>query len=184
MTKQIGTTSEQILVAALKRGEERAFTEVMDLYKTQIVNTVFGMLGSVAEVDDVGQEVFVRFFKNIANFKGEAKISTYLTRIAINLSLNALKKRKRNWRLLYSADYSEYTMQNCYHQEEVELDDRTVLLRSSILILDEKYKQVVVLRVFQDLSFKEISEVLELPIGTVLTRFSRAQKKLIALMNK
>ena len=68
MTKQIGTTSEQILVAALKRGEERAFTEVMDLYKTQIVNTVFGMLGSVAEVDDVGQEVFVRFFKNLIPF--------------------------------------------------------------------------------------------------------------------
>ena len=71
---------------------------VFDLYKDQVARTVKAMLGNVQEVEDVGQEVFIRFFKNIENFKGDAKILTYLNRIAINLSLNELEKRKRKWR--------------------------------------------------------------------------------------
>ena len=81
-------TSEIKLIAALNRGEERAYIEVLNLHKQQITKTVIGMLGAVVEAQDVSQEVFVRFFKNVHTFKGEAKISTYLTRIAINLSLN------------------------------------------------------------------------------------------------
>ena len=75
---------------------------VFDLYKDQVARTVKAMLGNVQEVEDVGQEVFIRFFKSIENFKGDAKISTYLNRIAINLSLNELEKRKRKWRVFYN----------------------------------------------------------------------------------
>ena len=93
MIKISNPNSEKDLIAALKRGEERAYTEVLSLHKKQIANTVIGMLGAIPEAEDVGQEVFIRFFRNIQNFKGDAKISTYLTRIAINLSLNELARR-------------------------------------------------------------------------------------------
>lgn len=184
MLKVIKSNSELHLIAALKRGEERAYTEVLNIHKQQIASTVIGMLGAIPEAEDVGQEVFVRFFRNIENFKGEAKISTYLTRIAINLSLNELKRRKRKWKVFYSGDYSEDKIQNSSFSETVEPDEKLDLLRRAILLLDEKYREVIVLRTTQDNSFKEIAAVLQIPIGTVLTRYSRAQKKLIELLNQ
>tara|TARA_B110000967_G_scaffold173004_1_gene184372 strand:- start:278 stop:838 length:561 start_codon:yes stop_codon:yes gene_type:complete len=175
-------TSEIKLIAALNRGEERAYIEVLNLHKQQITKTVIGMLGAVVEAQDVSQEVFVRFFKNVHNFKGEAKISTYLTRIAINLSLNELEKRKRKWKVFSSGDFTEDKLKNAFTDDHTELDEQLVLLRRAILMLDNKYKEVVVLRAVQGFSFKEIAEVLALPIGTVLTRFSRAQRKLTELL--
>ena len=184
MFKISNPNSEKDLVAALKRGEERAYTEVLKIHKKQIANTVRGMLGAIPEAEDVGQEVFIRFFRNIQNFKGEAKISTYLTRIAINLSLNELSRRKRKWKLFYTGDYLGEIILNSTLSDHQDKDERIDLLRRAILLLDEKYKEVIVLRTNQAHSFKEIATILKLPIGTVLTRYSRAQKKLIELLNQ
>ena len=184
MLKVIKSNSELHLIAALKRGEEHAYTEVLNIHKQQIAITVIGMLGAIPEAEDVVLEVFVRFFRNIENFKGEAKIATYLSRIAINLSLNELKRRKRKWKVFYSGDYSEDKIQNLSFSESIELDEKLDLLRRATLVLDEKYREVIVLRTTQDNSFKEIAAVLQIPIGTVLTRYSRAQKKLIELLNQ
>jgi len=184
MLKVSKSNSEQDLVAALKRGEESAYTEILTKHKLQISNTVIGMLGAIPEAEDVGQEVFIRFFRNINNFKGEAKISTYLTRIAINLSLNELERRKRKWKVFYTGDYSEGKIQNAYFQDDNKDDERPVLLRKATLALAKKYRQVIVLRAIQSYSFKEIAEILQVPIGTVLTRYSRAQKQLIEMLNK
>jgi RNA polymerase sigma-70 factor (ECF subfamily) len=184
MLKVSTENSEQILISALKRGEGSAYTKVLNLHKQQIANTVIGMLGAIPEAEDVGQEVFIRFFRNIQNFKGEAKISTYLTRIAINLSLNELERRKRKRKLFYTGDYIEEKIQNTSLTESLEQDERIYILRRAILLLDKKYREVIVLRTTQTYSFKEIAAVLDLPIGTVLTRYSRAQKKLTKLLNK
>ncbi len=183
MLKISTPNSELVLITALKRGEERAYAEVLNLHKRQIAKTVRGMLGAVPEAEDVGQEVFIRFFRNIQNFKGQAKISTYLTRIAINLSLNELDRRKRKWKLFYSGDYLEEKIQNSSMSDPSETDYRIELLRRAILVLDDKYREVIVLRTTQDYSFKEIATVLEIPISTVLTRYSRGQKKLTELLN-
>ena len=184
MLKVSKSNSELDLIAALKRGEERAYTEVLKIHKKQIANTVIGMLGAIPEAEDVGQEVFIRFFRNIQNFKGEAKISTYLTRIAINLSLNELSRRKRKWKLFYTGDYLGEIILNSTLSDHQDKDERIDLVRRAILLLDEKYKEVIVLRTNQAHSFKEIATILKLPIGTVLTRYSRAQKKLIELLNQ
>ena len=184
MFKISNLNSEKDLVAALKRGEERAYTEVLSLHKKQIANTVIGMLGAIPEAEDVGQEVFIRFFRNIQNFKGDAKISTYLTRIAINLSLNELARRKRKWKLFYTGDYLEEIILNSTLSDHQDQDERIDLLRRAILLLDPKYKEVIVLRTNDANSFKEMATILKLPIGTVLTRYSRAQKKLIELLNQ
>tara|TARA_B110000977_G_C10963787_1_gene449616 strand:- start:177 stop:731 length:555 start_codon:yes stop_codon:yes gene_type:complete len=184
MLKVSTENSEQILISSLKRGEGSAYTKVLNLHKQQISNTVIGMLGAIPEAEDVGQEVFIRFFRNIQNFKGEAKISTYLTRIAINLSLNELERRKRKRKLFYTGDYIEEKIQNTSLTESLDQDERIYILRRAILLLDKKYREVIVLRTTQTYSFKEIAAVLDLPIGTVLTRYSRAQKKLTKMLNK
>ena len=182
MPKISAKNSEHELLAALKRGEESAYTEVLNLHKQQIAKTVIGMLGAVPEAEDVGQEVFIRFFKSIENFKGDSKIATYLTRIAINLSLNALEKRKRKWKVFYDGDYLSEKLKASSNDPH-ELDERLELLTRATLKLESKYREVVVLRASQDYSFKEIAEIIQVPIGTVLTRYSRAQKKLIKMLN-
>ena len=171
------------LITLLKDGDERAYFKVLGLYKDQIANTVKGMLGDVQEAEDVGQEVFIRFFKSIENFKGDAKISTYLTRIAINLSLNELARRKRKWRIFYSGDTIEEKLVLDVGTNPTEDEERKEIVHKAILQLGIKYRKVVVLRALQGFSFKEAAEVLQIPIGTVLSRYARATKKLKEILN-
>ena len=83
------------LVIQAKRGNQLAFRQLVRRHEQQVRSTVLGMIGDVQEVDDIAQEVFIRFYKSIKQFRGDSALGTYLTRIAINLSLNALKKQKR-----------------------------------------------------------------------------------------
>ena len=171
------------LITLLKDGDERAYFKVLGLYKDQIAKTVKGMLGDVQEAEDVGQEVFIRFFKSIDNFKGDAKISTYLIRIAINLSLNELARRKRKWRIFYSGDTIEEKLVLDVGTNPMEDEERKEIVHKAILQLGIKYRKVVVLRALQGYSFKEAAEVLQIPIGTVLSRYARATKKLKEILN-
>ena len=83
------------LVQQAQSGNQSAFASLIKLYEGQIAATVIGMLGNIPEADDIGQETFIRFYKSLGNFRGDSEVGTYLTRIAINLSLNELKRRKR-----------------------------------------------------------------------------------------
>lgn len=82
------------LVEMARQGDMNAFAEIVSRYEGKIARTVIGMLGDANEADDVGQETFIRFFKSIHSFRGDSSLGTYLTRIAINLSYNVLKKAK------------------------------------------------------------------------------------------
>ncbi|MEO0471948.1 MAG: sigma-70 family RNA polymerase sigma factor, partial [Bacteroidota bacterium] len=83
------------LIAAVQTGQPEAFRLLVERYQAQVAATVIGMLGKGQEAEDVGQEVFIRFYRSLAQFQAKSALGTYLTRIAINLSLNAIKKRKR-----------------------------------------------------------------------------------------
>ena len=91
-------TAEQEILERAKNGDELAFRTIIEKYESRISATVTGILGFSADVDDIGQETFVRFYQSIHRFRGDSSIGTYLTRIAINLSLNELKRRKRKER--------------------------------------------------------------------------------------
>ena len=97
MPEQMGT--DHALIDQARAGDEAALRTLIERYEPQVAATVVGMLGPGDEADDVGQETFVRFYQSLDKFRGDAALGTYLTRIAINLSLNALERRKRQrWR--------------------------------------------------------------------------------------
>jgi DNA-directed RNA polymerase specialized sigma24 family protein len=98
--------TDKELIGESSLGSHDAFKELVRRYEDRVAATVIGMVGSGPEAEDIGQEVFVRFYKHLDQFRGEAKLITYLTRIAINLSLNALRRRKRN-RLIFWGQYDE-----------------------------------------------------------------------------
>ena len=167
------------LIQSVREGNQEAFREIVNRYEALVASTVIGMLGNGQDAEDVGQEVFIRFYKSIKQFRGDSSLGTYLTRIAINLSLNALKKQKRKKIFNFFSSSNEQPELNIpdtgITQEQRETQ---ALVQKALLQLDEDFRSVIVLRMLDGYSTKETAEILELPLGTVLSRLSRAQKKL------
>lgn len=166
--------SDQDLIDSIKKGNQLAFKWLMLQYEKDIAKTVMGMLGNVAEADDVGQETFIRFYNSVSKFRGDSSIKTYLTRIAINLSLNELKRRKAKRWLVFSDNYREDKVSTDDFGKS-EIDE---LVHKALNELEPKFKSVVVLRLLQGYSTKETVDILNLPQGTVLSRLARGQEKL------
>lgn len=169
--------SEQELVRKAQNGDKNAFKELVKQNEHRVAATVIGMLGNSPETDDVGQETFIRFYQSLDKFRGESSVGTYLTRIAINLSLNELKRRQRRSKHFFSR--GEEKMKNAPDKNDPKKkNELKEIVHLGIEQLDPKYKAVVVLRLIEGYSTKETAQILRLPFGTVLSRLARAQKKL------
>ena len=168
-------TDEEI-INEIKTGNQAPFRELIERYEPKIAATVIGMLGNTPEAEDVGQEVFIRFYKAVHSFRGDSSVRTYLTRIAINLSLNELKRRKRKNFLFFHSD--EDTPEIRDESGDVSYDGIPEVIQKHIQELDPIFRSVLVLRLIEGYSTEETASILELPIGTVLSRLARAQKKL------
>jgi RNA polymerase sigma-70 factor, ECF subfamily len=143
-------------------------------YEKQIAKTIYAILGDCPENDDVGQEVFIRFYKSLHQFRGECRLSTYLTRIAINLALNELKRRRRRHGIFaFTLDQAK----DLTHSDEnpVESKELHQLFHDAVHSLPEKYRLVIVLRLIDQYSVNETAQVLEIAAGTVMSRLARAQ---------
>lgn len=181
----MATTNEindQELIEQVKQGNQSAFGELVHRYEMVVAATVNGMLGVGDDADDVGQNVFIRFYRAIDDFRGEAALGTYLTRIAINLSLNELKSRKRRRRFFTKTDNDEGLAALAGAHDEGEQRDTRELVHQALQKLEPKFRSVVVLRMLQGYSTSETAQILKVPQGTVLSRLSRAQEKLKDLL--
>ncbi|MDP4174608.1 MAG: sigma-70 family RNA polymerase sigma factor [Bacteroidota bacterium] len=168
---------ESELIERCRNGEQQAFSEIIRRYKGKIASTIFGMLGRCDEADDIGQEVFIRFYKSVNNFRGESALGTYLTRIAINLSLNEIKRRKLRSFLSFEKLIEE-GKDIMDIDAKSSLDENKEIIQKAIQKLSSKYRSVLVLRLIDDYSTEETAKILNLPVGTVLSRLARAQIKL------
>lgn len=173
--EKISVTDLQLIKEVLD-GNHNAFRSIVERYEARIAATVYGMLGECPEADDVGQEVFVRFYKALDKFRGDAELGTYLTRIAINLSLNELRRRKRQIKLIDTKDIYDRPIAD--DTADSEYDDLKEHVMEKIELLPPKYKSVLVLRLIDGHSIKETADILHLPVGTVLSRLARAQKRM------
>ncbi|MES2305841.1 MAG: RNA polymerase sigma factor [Gemmatimonadota bacterium] len=172
--------TERGLVAAAAGGDEAAFRQLVQEHEGAIAATVTAMLGAGDDADDVGQETFVRFLRALPNFRGDAAVRTYLTRIAINLSLDVLARRRRRFgwlRLGVTAERDEPTVA-AISPEEIDRDDRRRQIRLAVAALDPIHRAVVVLRILEERSTRETAELLQLPEGTVMSRLKRALARL------
>lgn len=175
---------EQELVARARRGDQAAFRELVERYEGLVAATVIGMLGPGAEAEDVGQNVFIKLYEALHQYRGEGGLAPYITRIAVNLSLNALDKRKRWHRRFFSRDEDAHTLPEPPADDGPDLDrrERAALVRRAIDSLPPKYRAVVVLRMIDGYSTKETAALLGVPLGTVLSRLARAQGRLKDLL--
>jgi RNA polymerase sigma-70 factor (ECF subfamily) len=172
-------TSELGLIRMAASGDERALRELIAIHEASIAQTVTAILGSGDDAEDVGQETFIRFFNALPRFRGDASVRTYLTRIAVNLSIDALKRRKRTlgWlRIGSAADANQIRSPD--ETDQVEREDIQSRVREAVDSLDAGSKAVVVLRVLEERSVKETAEILGIPDGTVMSRLKRSMAKL------
>lgn len=166
------------LVKASLKGEKVAFGEIVNRYQAMVARTVKGMLGDSVYAEDIGQEVFINLYHSLPEFRGEAKLSTYIQKIAVNLTLNEIKRRKRFLAIFTQTGDNEMQEYEVADHDDEERKDARELVGKALMKIDPKFRIVVTMRMLQGYSTKETAEILDLPIGTVLSRLSRAQEQL------
>ena len=165
------------LLERLRAGDARAFEDLVIAYQHRVFGVALRMLGSRAEAEEIAQEVFLRAYRAIGAFRGEARLGTWLYGIASRLCLNRLASPDR--RLARGdealADVAAPTPDAASTAERAELD---AALRAAIAGLPEDRRLVLVLRDVEGLSYEEIAETLAIDPGTVRSRLHRARLQL------
>jgi RNA polymerase sigma-70 factor (ECF subfamily) len=187
---------EQRLIDRLVARDERAFNELVRVYERRVYTLVLRMIGRPTEAEDLAQEVFVQVFKAIGTFRGDAKLSTWIYRIAVNLC----KNRAKYLRVRHAGQEEELEAV----AERVPLGDATranvgqierpdemvagkqveEIVRRAILELDGDFRECLVLRDVEELSYEEIGEITGLPPGTVKSRIHRARAALREIVER
>ncbi len=177
--------TEQRIIQKAKEGDRTAFAELVDLYKDRVYHISYRMLGNRQEAEDVAQETFIRVYNNLESYNPQYKFSTWIYRIATNLSIDFIRKRKQS--LSLDADISGAEGLDWHDrladsglgpEEEVLADEFQNEVQGAIMGLNPKYRSVMVLRYIQDLSLQEISETVQLPVSTIKTRIHRGREAL------
>lgn len=172
------------LVRASVDGDESAFGEIVIRYQKLVARTVKPMINDSVFAEDLGQEVFVKLYRSLSEFRGESKLSTYIQKIAVNMALNEIKRRKRFLSTFQQDSDNELYEYDIADTSEETIVDAKELVDKALSMLEPKFRIVVVMRMLQGYSTKETAEILDLPLGTVLSRLSRAQEQLKMKLEK
>ncbi|MDL0428258.1 RNA polymerase sigma factor SigW [Bacillus amyloliquefaciens] len=172
-------------IKQVKKGDQNAFAEIVDLYKDKIYQLCYRMLGNVHEAEDIAQEAFIRAYVNIDSFDINRKFSTWLYRIATNLTIVRIRKKKPDYYLdaeVAGAEgltmYSQIAADGVLPEDAVLSLELSDTIQKKILKLPDKYRTVIVLKYIDELSLIEIGEILNIPVGTVKTRIHRGREAL------
>jgi RNA polymerase sigma-70 factor (ECF subfamily) len=176
--------SDHQLIEATKRGDEAAFAEIVSRYRNPLTNYLFRMLSDYEEAVDLAQETFVRVYFAIERYHTDYAFSTYIYRIATNLAISEIrKKRRRKLLSLTSFFQTDDNETQEFHppdgkslpDEDLIETERNRTIEKAISTLPDKYRAPIVLREIQELSYEEIAQILGLGLGTTKSRISRAR---------
>ncbi|GGL64493.1 RNA polymerase sigma factor SigW [Sporolactobacillus putidus] len=176
---------EKRLIRRVKKGDHQAFAELVDRYKNSVFAICLRMVGNRQEAEDLSQETFIRAYKHIDQFDNDRNFSTWLFRIATNLSIDSLRRKKPSVSLDAELPGAEgLALKELLSGGETMPDEQIVraemekIIQHEISLLPEKYRSAVILKYIEDLSLKEISEIMGIPVGTVKTRIHRGREML------
>jgi len=174
-------TPERELIARILAGETALYREFIERYQGLVSHIVFRMTLNTVEREDLCQEVFIKAYQNLSHFRQEAKISTWLAKIAYNTSLSHLAKKKVP---LYDdlrpeGEGVDSLPGNAPSPEEcASRKDTAVIVRGEIEQLPHHYRAILTLYHLEGMNYREIGEIMELPEGTVKSYLFRARKRL------
>ena len=182
-SQQTKDITDEVLIKRFQDGDLSAYDIIVRRYKDQLLNFAYRFLGNSEESEDVVQETFLRLYRNRHAYRQIAKFSTWIYTIAGNLAKTELRKRKRR-KLVSISDMG-------FEDKEYEIEDQAAdtersaesaltdkIIQKAINELSPRFKQVILLRDVQELSYEEIGKILNIPLGTVKSRVNRARLKL------
>ncbi len=162
------------LIEAAAAGNMGAFSEIVRLYRMRVLRVACGIVGSAEEAEDVAQEVFVKLWNSLPNYQAQSAFDSWLYRITVNAAIDALRKRRRE--LPLEDELSRTTKEP---PEEAALRNETRRqVQQAIQALPEAARVTLILREYEQLSYKQIADVLQIPIGTVMSRLNYARQLL------
>ena len=183
------TTQE--LIEKCASGDAQAFDVLVRTYQTKIINIAYGMLQNKEDAYDVAQEVFIKIYRNIGAFTGKASLDTWIHRITVNASLDVLRKNGRRVQtvpLMTEKDDAQVELpivdESAAPEKLALASERRREILAAIGKLQEKYRTVLVLREFEDMDYEQIAATLNISVGTVKSRLSRAREKLRNFLEK
>ncbi len=167
-------------------GDAEAFGELVRRWERRIFALTYGMLGREEDARDATQETFLAAFRNLRGFRGEAKVSSWLHRIAVNQCISRQRRSKvRSESALGEEHETSFAMPFSYSPAHVaEGRQETAAVRRAINSLPVELRQVVVMKEFEELTFREIADALDLPLSTVKSRLYTALKQLQMRLQK
>lgn len=168
------------LVTAAQQGDREAFGSLVERYQDRVYNTLVRVVGSREDALDVTQEAFVQAYVKLASFRGESKFFTWLYRIAMNLALSHRRKRRPNLSVdEMRQNIGEEPISDQASPEKVAISqEHAATVQQALAELGDQHCQILVLREMENCSYEEISEILEMPVGTVRSRLFRARLQL------
>lgn len=187
----MATENETVLIEKSKQGDVAAFEQLITGYQKKIVNLAYRMLGNRTDAEDAAQDIFVRVFRSISGFNEKAAFSTWLYRIATNVCLDLLRRKKRqneqNTISIHRGEENdEYELpiedNHPSPYEHAKRNEAMRALEKALEQLSEEQRMVIVLRDINGLSYEEIAEITKCSLGTVKSRINRSRLMLRKLL--
>jgi RNA polymerase sigma-70 factor (ECF subfamily) len=185
---ETATTDEHIVERALT-GDADAFGEIVKRWERRIFALAYGMLGREEDARDATQETFIAAFKNLRAFRGDARVSSWLHRIAVNQCITRQRRAKVRGESALDDEQERNAASFAAPLEQLpgrvaEGQERVAAVRRAVNALPAELRQVIVMKEFEELTFREIADVLELPLSTVKSRLYTALKQLQMRLEK
>jgi RNA polymerase sigma-70 factor (ECF subfamily) len=177
--RRVMSDSDYELIQAIGRKEGKAFQSFVERYRKTVFNFIFRLLGDRFAAEDLVQEVFLRIYRSAGGFEPRAKVSTWVFRIAYNLSLNELKRRSRFVCMDQIEEVAGIPAPDVLREDELAKN-----VRAMIRQLPEKQRAALLLRVNEDLSYAEIGSVLSVSVASVESLIFRARDRLRKLLKE
>ena len=182
--------AELAFIQSIKNNEPESFRKLVLNYQDMIVNTCYGFVKNHTDAEDVAQEVFIEVYRSINKFREDAKLSTWLYRIAVNKSIDFLRKKKRkSWlgsiQSVFGSEEKAMVVEDKYRpnpQQTLEQNERKVVLQNAIEKLAENQKTAFILHKYEGLSYKEIAKIMDVSLSSVESLMHRAKKNLKKLL--
>jgi len=184
-------TDEELMVVFQDSNDSNAFNQLCLRYKDKLINFLYRFTGNRQSAEDLTQDTLMKVYYKKDSYKEIAKFSTWMYTIGSNLAKTELRKIKRRktstFTDLGSEEYGEFQPKDISYdpnnkEEESEITDE--LIKESLLLLDDEFRLIVLLRDIQELSYEEISKILQIPLGTVKSRINRARLKLREILKQ
>lgn len=171
--------SDEELVQQVLSGKRKAFETLVDRYQKIIFNTAYRTTRNYEDSQDITQTVFIKAFQNLQGFNPSYRFFSWLYRIAVNESINFVNQRKQVQSIDEGLISQDKTIEEKGHENDI-----SKAIQSALLEIDINYRMVIILRHFQDCSYKEMGYILDIPEKTVKSRLFTARQLLKEILQK